>query len=49
MKGDHKFDPSSPDANEPLPPFTLITTDGVWLRNEDFAGRKLLLTFGSIT
>jgi len=49
MKGDYTFAPESPAAGDVLPPFNLITTDGHWIGRHDFAGRKLLISFGSIT
>jgi hypothetical protein len=48
-KRDGRFTPGSPGGGDALPPFNLVTTDGVWIRNEDVADRKLLITFGSIT
>jgi len=49
MKGDDAFAPGSPGDGDTLPPFNLITTDGDWIRREDFAGRRLIITFGSMT
>lgn len=49
MRGDDRFAAGSPGPGDTLPPFHLISTDGTWIRNEDFARRKLLITFGSIT
>jgi len=49
MKGDHTFAPGSPGGGDALPPFHLSTTGGGWIRRGDFANRKLLIVFGSIT
>lgn len=49
MRGDDRFAPESPASGDVLPPFNLITTDGFWVDRQDFAGRKLLISFGSIT
>jgi hypothetical protein len=38
-----------PGPREPLPHFDLTTTDHGRVRWEDFTGRKLFITFGSIT
>jgi hypothetical protein len=48
MKDDNEFCPS-PGPGDPLPAFDMITTDGTRVRKEDFIGRKLFITIGSIT
>jgi len=48
MYGDFAFT-SSHGPGDPLPAFDMVTTDGTRVRNADFVGRKLFLTFGSIT
>jgi hypothetical protein len=38
-----------PGFDDPLPRFDLTTTDGRRVRSEDFIGRKLFITFASVT
>lgn len=38
-----------PGPGDPLPQFDMPTSDGGRVRSEDFRGRKLLITFGSVT
>jgi hypothetical protein len=40
---------SAPGPGDLLPPLDLVTTEGQRVRSDDFAGRPLFLTFGTIT
>jgi hypothetical protein len=48
MKGDNAFSPW-PGPGDRLPAFDMMTTRGTRVKNDDFIGRKLFITFGSIT
>jgi len=48
MKGDDAFSPW-PGPGDRLPAFDMMTTRGTRVKNDDFIGRKLFITFGSIT